>query len=206
MDECERSYCPNIRTIVTPRTHFLQAVRKGRAVVYGLIQARSDGHWEPGSRCRDSPKLGLGLCCLSKPVGPSLIAWPSLHGPYGSRRVSAIMAWNTILVTRPWGWIPGTISSNSPPPPEGIVGCRSQNNGHLEDQITNQWISRVPPGGLKLVQSLCVNAVLGWGLLAPIRRYLVKFALACMTIKVSKLTARFRRTARPPHQNPWEIR
>ena len=37
MDECERSYCPNIRTIVTPRTHFLQAVRKGRAVVYGQI-------------------------------------------------------------------------------------------------------------------------------------------------------------------------
>ena len=117
MDECERSYCPNIRTIVTPRTHFLQAVRKGRAVVYGLIQARSDGHWEPGSRCRDSPKLGLGLCCLSKPVGPSLIAWPSLHGPCGSRRVSAIVAWSAILVTCPWGWIPGTISSNSPPPP-----------------------------------------------------------------------------------------
>ena len=195
MDECERSYCPNIRTIVTPRTHFLQAVRKGRAVVYGLIQARSDGHWEPGSRCRDSPKLGLGLCCLSKPVGPSLIAWPSLHGlePNLSNPSVGVDSRNDFVQL-------------AAPPPEGIVGCRSQNNGHLEDQITNQWISRVPPGGLKLVQSLCVNAVLGWGLLAPIRRYLVKFALACMTIKVSKLTPRFRRTARPPYQNPWEIR
>jgi len=48
----------------------------------------------------------------------------------------------------------------------------------LENRITSQWISRVPPGGLKLVQSLCVNAVLGWGLLAPIPHYLVKFALA----------------------------
>jgi len=115
--------------------------------------------------------LGGGLCCLSEPVGPSLIARPPLHGLCGSRRVSAIMAPEHNL-TRPWGWIPGTTRRHS------MLGAEIRVMTISKIGITSQCISRVPPCGLKTitVSKCCARLA---GLAGPnTTLYLVKFALA----------------------------